>query len=182
MYFVRHPRARRYRLRVEADGRVRVTIPRGGSQYVAERFAVSHERWIRRQLARVAAQPALPPAEYAALRWRAAEVLPRQLAVLATHHGVTPLRIAVGDQRTRWGSCSRAGNIRLNWRLVLMPGWVRDYVMIHELMHLRRLDHSPEFWTLVEAACPGYRAARRWLRAHLPLPVGPRAAEMRLNS
>jgi predicted metal-dependent hydrolase len=54
----------------------------------------------------------------------------------------------------------------LNWRLVRMPEWVRDYVLIHELMHLRRMDHSPAYWKHVAAACPAYKAARAWLRAN----------------
>ena len=58
------------------------------------------------------------------------------------------------------------GHICLNWRLVLMPEAVRDYVLIHELMHLRRLDHSRHFWRLVAHACPDYEDSRRWLRAN----------------
>ena len=76
--------------------------------------------------------------------------------------------MSVRDQRTRWGSCGRDGRICLNWRLLLMPEWVRDYVLVHELMHLERLDHSPRFWTLVEAAYPAYRDARAWLRHNGP--------------
>jgi predicted metal-dependent hydrolase len=72
--------------------------------------------------------------------------------------------VSVRNQRWRWGSCSRQGRICLNWRLVRMPESVRDYVMIHELMHLRRMDHSPRFWKLVEDACPDFRSARAWLR------------------
>ena len=62
----------------------------------------------------------------------------------------------------------RDGRISLNWRLVLMPPAVRDYVLIHELMHLKRLDHSPAYWKLVAAACPAYREARQWLRLNGP--------------
>ena len=79
-------------------------------------------------------------------------------------------RVSVRNQKWRWGSCSRRGHICLNWRLVLMPEWVRDYVMIHELMHLRRLDHSARFWKLVERVCPDYRRAREWLRVSCRLP------------
>ena len=57
----------------------------------------------------------------------------------------------------------------LNWRLATMPDHVRDYVIIHELMHLKRLDHSPRFWKLVAAACPEYEAARAWLRTYRPV-------------
>ena len=164
VYVVRHPRARHYRLRVDGAGRVRVTIPRGGSRREADRFASAHEPWIRRQRARVFGGPRLTAGERARLRRQAAEELPRRLAELAAGQGVRPAHVSVGDQRTRWGSCSRAGRIRLNWRLVLMPGWVRDYVLIHELMHVRHLDHGPAFWGLVEAACPAWREASRWLR------------------
>jgi len=76
--------------------------------------------------------------------------------------------VSIRNQRTRWGSCGRDGSISLNWRLVLMPAAVRDYVLIHELMHLKRLDHSPAYWKLVAAACPGYREARQWLRSNGP--------------
>ena len=76
--------------------------------------------------------------------------------------------MTIRNQRTRWGSCGRDGHITLNWRLVLMPERVRDYVLIHELMHLRRMDHSPEYWLLVAAACPDYCESRAWLRANGP--------------
>jgi predicted metal-dependent hydrolase len=91
-----------------------------------------------------------------------------RLEELANTHGVAVSRITIRDQRTRWGSCGRDGHISLNWRLVLMPAWVRDYVLIHELMHLRRMDHSRRYWRLVAEACPEYEEARTWLREHGP--------------
>ena len=90
--------------------------------------------------------------------------LPLRLLQLASEHGLTVSRVSIRNQRWRWGSCSRRGHICLNWRLVRMPEAVRDYVMIHELMHLRRMDHSPKFWKLVAEACPDFASARRWLR------------------
>ena len=166
-YFVRHKRARRYLLRVDSDGRVRVTIPRGGSRREATVFAKRNLAWIARQRARL--MPSLYSVEERrALRARAKEELPPRLRELAGVHGLSVTRVTIRNQRTRWGSCGRDGHICLNWRLVLMPDWVRDYVIIHELMHLRRLDHSPKYWQLVEAACPNYRDARRWLRTHGP--------------
>lgn len=75
-------------------------------------------------------------------------------------------RVVVRDQRTRWGSCSRYGTISLNWRLLQMPDEVRDYVIYHELMHLKRADHSRRFWRLVAGVCPWYRKAEHWLRLH----------------
>jgi predicted metal-dependent hydrolase len=167
VYFVRHRRARRYLLRLDREGRVRVTIPRGGSQREADAFARRHARWIARQRARLTA-PAVPAAERQALRAQAALVLPARLEALAAHHDLEVARISIRNQQTRWGSCGRDGHICLNWRLLLMPDSVRDYVLIHELMHLKRMDHSPAFWRLVREACPDYLVARRWLRQHGP--------------
>ena len=91
-----------------------------------------------------------------------------QLLELAARYGLVVTRVSVRNQRSRWGSCGRDGHICLNWRLVLMPPSVRDYVLVHELMHLRRMDHSPAYWRLVADAYPDYRAARDWLRRHGP--------------
>ena len=166
-YFVRHRRARRYVLRVDADGRVRVTIPRGGSRREAEAFAGRHAAWIARQRARLRADA--PPFEHRrAIREQARRELPARLLELAAQHGLAVSRVSIRNQRTRWGSCGRDGHICLNWRLMLMPSPVRDYVLVHELMHLRRMDHSPAYWRLVAAACPGYPDARDWLRRHGP--------------
>ena len=164
-YFVRHRRARRYVLRVDQDGRVRVTIPRGGSKREAEAFAARNLQWIERQRAKMPAAP-VGPEDGHALKQRAREQLPPRLLELAARVGLRVARISIRNQRSRWGSCGPDGHICLNWRLVLMPAWVRDYVLVHELMHLRRLDHSPEYWRLVAAACPTYREARDWLRAN----------------
>ena len=166
-YFVRHQRARRYVLRVDPDGRVRVTIPRGGSKREAAAFGLRQLGWITGQHARVHAST-VGPDERRMLRDRAIAELPLRLRELATQCGLDVARVTIRDQRTRWGSCGRDGHICLNWRLMLMPSWVRDYVIIHELMHLERLDHSAAYWALVAKACPEYQQARRWLRAHGP--------------
>ncbi len=100
------------------------------------------------------------------LRGIAARELRGRLQALADRLGVPVRRVTIRNQRTRWGSCSPDGAIALNWRLVQTPDAVRDYILIHELMHVRVANHSRRFWTLVERACPDYRAARRWLKAH----------------
>ena len=174
--FARHPRARRYVIRVNRDGAVRVTIPRGGSKREAEAFAEREHVWIEKQRRRLeeerrntelragSPEPGILNPEPGALA-RAKRDLPARLLELAARHGLTVARVSVRNQRWRWGSCSRGGHICLNWRLVDFPAWVRDYVMLHELMHLKRMDHSPRFWKLVAKACPEYLAARAWLRA-----------------
>jgi predicted metal-dependent hydrolase len=97
---------------------------------------------------------------------RARRVLPPQLLTLAARFDLDVARVSVRNQRARWGSCATGGRISLNWRLIQTPDDVRDYVLIHELMHLRQPNHSARFWALVARACPGYETSRRWLRAH----------------
>jgi predicted metal-dependent hydrolase len=97
------------------------------------------------------------------LRALARETLPARLHELAAVHGLCVARVTIRNQRSRWGSCSRNGSIALNFRLVQMPPSIRDYVLVHELMHLKQQNHGPRFWKLVAAAFPGYRAAEQWL-------------------
>jgi predicted metal-dependent hydrolase len=169
--FVRHPRARRYIVRVRSDGTVRVTIPRRGSKREATAFADQQRSWIEKQRARLRVDVSQPREQLSdeakrELRVRATRELPDRLRQLANQFGLRVARVSIRNQQSRWGSCSPNGHICLNWRLVAMPDWVRDYVIIHELMHLKRLDHSPKFWKLVAAACPQYQDARAWLRKY----------------
>ena len=98
------------------------------------------------------------------LRELARERLVPRLLQLAEEHGLRVSRVTIRNQRSRWGSCSRSGAIALNFRLLQMPPSVRDYVLVHELMHLREQNHGRRFWKLVERACPAFRDAERWLR------------------
>ncbi|HWF20413.1 MAG TPA: SprT family zinc-dependent metalloprotease [Verrucomicrobiae bacterium] len=100
------------------------------------------------------------------LRNLAARELPTRVAELAPAHGLMVRRVMVRNQRSRWGSCSAKGVISLNWRLVQTPEFVRDYIIVHELMHLREMNHSARFWNLVEAAFPRTDEAERWLKAN----------------
>ena len=107
----------------------------------------------------------LRSAAEAALRQIAQRELIPRLHQLAAAQTLAIARVAIRNQRTRWGSCSRNGAIALNFRLVQMPPEVCDYVLLHELMHLRQQNHSRRFWRLVEQVCPAFRDAERWLRA-----------------
>jgi len=88
---------------------------------------------------------------------------------LASETDMAVKRITVRSQRSRWGSCSAGGTISLNWRLIQTPAGVRDYIIYHELMHLREMNHSPRFWARVEEVCPPWREAEHWLKHHGPL-------------
>jgi predicted metal-dependent hydrolase len=95
---------------------------------------------------------------------RARVELPARAWQLASETGVPVREVTVRNQRTRWGSCSSSGMISLNWRLVQTPDNVRDYIIYHELMHLKEMNHSPRFWARVGEVCPGWRDAEHWLK------------------
>lgn len=93
-------------------------------------------------------------------------IIAERLAHWNAHYGYTWTRVAIKEQKTRWGSCSRRGSLNFNWRLLLAPLPVLDYVVIHELCHLKAPNHAPGFWALVAETCPDYRERRDWLRQH----------------
>ena len=131
-----------------------------------------HPDGTRLQLGELAIDP--PPPTGADLRFHvetalfrlAIAELPARLSELAQAHALTVRRVSVRNQRSRWGSCSRRGTVSLNWRLVQVPIAVRDYIILHELAHLRHLNHSARFWAEVARLCPDYEVAERWLREH----------------
>lgn len=96
-------------------------------------------------------------------RKQAKRYLPTRLATLAEQVGAYPTKVSIRSQKTRWGSCSGKGHISLNWRLMLLPTQLVDYVLIHELCHLRHLNHSPRFWALVKGLIPDYKERRAQL-------------------
>lgn len=96
------------------------------------------------------------------------ELVP-QTEDLADRHGLTLQRVSIRSQTSRWGSCSVKGTISLNWRLIQTPDWVREYIILHELMHFHEMNHSPRFWRRVKSVCPHYQKAERWLRANAQL-------------
>ena len=139
-------RGERVTLRVDHDGAVR-----------RARFG---DRSVRVPAGAVDLRPYIE----ADLRALAREELAPRVSAFAALHDLTVAGVSIRNQKSRWGSCSPSGRIALNFRLVQMPREVCDYVLLHELMHLRQQNHSRRFWRLVEAVCPGFRAAERWLK------------------
>ncbi|MDR3101261.1 MAG: M48 family metallopeptidase [Paraburkholderia sp.] len=128
------------------------------------------------EAARVLALPLPPHADAQQIKDRvtgwlqseATRIFGERLAVYATRLGVTFRSYALSSAMTRWGSCSSEGRIRLNWRLIHFPLSVVDYVVAHELAHLREMNHSPRFWQTVESIFPEFREARKQLKQHPP--------------
>ena len=100
------------------------------------------------------------------LRHQARQDIEARLAQRSVEMRQQPRCIYIRDQRTRWGACSRRGNLSFNWRLVMAPPAVLDYVVVHELAHLAEPNHSPHFWLLVAAYCPEFKRHKAWLREH----------------
>ena len=116
-------------------------------------------------------QPGVEGARRLLKRWYMDEALGRiqeRVVSLGTQMGIAWLRVRVGDQRTRWGSCSRGGSLNFNYRLVMAPPAILDYVVQHELLHRWQPNHSRKFWALMAAHCPAYRDAVAWLKTDGP--------------
>jgi len=113
------------------------------------------------------------------LRAEAARRIGLAVPVHAEALGVRPRALRLKDTQTRWGSCAPDGTIAFSWRLVMAPDWVLDYVVAHEVAHLRELNHSPRFWALVESLTPHRDAATLWLKANAGrlMRIGSLAAE-----
>ncbi len=178
-------RARHVRITVDWKREVEVVVPLRAGPRAVERALSEHRDWLGRQLAKPPRETRLglqrddvvwiggragplPRAE-SLERWyreQARRALTAAANREATQLDVVPGPISIRDQRTRWGSCSARGALSFNWRLVLAPPEVLEYVVVHELCHRRVANHSRAFWRLMEEVRPGYEAERRWLREH----------------
>lgn len=107
--------------------------------------------------------------ERVAGRAAAKQYVPQRVAWYADRMGVTYEKITIREQKTRWGSCSSTGSLNFNWKLMLLPQELLDYVVVHELAHRKVMNHSPAFWAVVEAELPNYRELRAKLKEYAVL-------------
>lgn len=164
-------------LEVGTEGLVRVRAPKGTPDREIWRVVEEKKKWIvEHYLEMEARQRAVQEkgvpdyVKYPALenkyRRAAKEKLGQRTAYFARLMGVSYGKVTVRAAKTRWGSCSGAGNLNFHWKLVLMPPEVLDYVVVHELAHRKEMNHSPAFWAEVERILPDYKARRRWLKTY----------------
>ncbi len=151
-------RAKRIRLAIMASGEVVLTTPAGVSVRAGERFVRRHARWVMRQK-----RTLLRRREYLEHRERAREFLSARVPFFASVLGVSFSRIFVRDQKTRWGSCSRSGNLNFNYRIVFLPPHLQDYLIVHELAHRVEMNHSVRFWDVVRSVVGDPLVLRREL-------------------
>ena len=150
------------------------TLPYRGDEYLV-RLETQREPAVQttpqRNLLVGMPTPGIEAARRLLKRWYLEEAtrwLQQRTAIFGHQLDIAWRRMRVGDQRSRWGSCSAAGHLSFNYRLVMAPAAVMDYVVIHELLHRRELNHSRRFWALVASHCPDYRASLSWLKTHGP--------------
>ncbi len=169
VYEIIRSRRRTAALEVTREGRVLVRAPMAMPEAEIARFAAAHAAWLERTQARVQArQEAYPPltdAQIAALRQRAGEVLPGKVAHYAALMGVVPASVKITAARTRFGSCSGKNGLCFSLYLMRYPEAAIDYVVVHELAHIRHHDHSPAFYAEVSRIMPDYKERIRLLKA-----------------
>lgn len=164
----KYRRARCLRIIVHKDGSVSLTLPFFVSYREGIAFLESRADWIREKRLAFALQPedillGGSREEYAAYAAEALALIQKRLEYFRGEYGVQWSRVSVRNQKTRWGSCSRQGALSFNYRLLFLPPHLRDYVVVHELCHLKAFNHSLKFWALVARAFPDYKKIRQEL-------------------
>ncbi|MDR3340914.1 MAG: M48 family metallopeptidase [Candidatus Symbiothrix sp.] len=151
--FRRNKRARKYIIRIKNQA-VYVTIPNKGTYKEAERFFLKNRNFLLEKVAELSANT-VSPVDEANLRKQAQAYLPSKLAELAKLHRFEYQSVKIRKSRTRWGSCSSRGTISLSLYLLLLPYYLIEYVLLHELCHTVRMNHSPAFWELLDSYTQG---------------------------
>ena len=157
-------------LKVDLDGTITVRAPYRTPVQTADWFVEGHRDWIEVRLKAgeriMAERPSYTDQERAEGRKRAAEAIRARCSHYAPLMGVSYGTITIREQKTRWGSCSSRGTLSFNYRLIYGPAGPLDYVVVHELCHLTHMNHSKDFWNMVEHIMPDYRIYKQWLREH----------------
>ncbi|MBR4759924.1 MAG: M48 family metallopeptidase [Lachnospiraceae bacterium] len=175
-------RRKSYGVVVGTDGRVEMRIPLRGSVKKAEEMVLQWADWIEKKVSlqsersrekqklKDAQEDRFTPAqrEYLEQKYRKAakEYIPGRARYFADILGVQFERVRIAEQKTRWGSCSGKGTLSFHWKLMLAPPKVLDYVIVHEVCHLKEMNHSPQFWAWVGFLMPDYKEQRKWLKEH----------------
>lgn len=167
----RRANARSIRVSVFPGGEVRVSAPALLPKLFINRFLREKGTWILSEQLRMRDVPkrktsAEARGSYLANKESARALIEERLRYFNKHYKYKYERVAVRDQHSRWGSCSRKGNLNFNYRLLFIPTALTDYVIVHELCHLKEFNHSKKFWALVGECIPDYSALRKRLQQH----------------
>lgn len=165
----RSRRAKRWRLTLYAGGRLVVTSPADADPQRAEDFILKNKSWLLKKLVRlkgVGRRVRLRPPRGAYKKYgpAARALAAGRVSYFNRFYGFKVNRITVKNQKTRWGSCSKLGNLNFNYKILWLPPLLADYLVVHELCHLGQFNHSNLFWGLMARALPDYKARRRALK------------------
>ncbi len=169
VHFAFSKRAKHLSITVRHDSSIRVTIPKGVTLRIARKFFESQIDWVNRHLKKIQRQnqqvrpfPELTVGE----KRKAKKYLTEKLDYLSNKYGFTYNRAFIRNQRTRWGSCNSKDNISLNMKIVRLPQELQDYVILHELMHIKHKNHSKKFWHAMDKLVGDSRQFRKQMREY----------------
>ena len=154
-------------IQIKEDGTIIVRSPYSMSKKQVERFLTEKKDWILNHLkkAEETKNDHIITTDEMRRKGRllAKKKISEKVEYYANFMGVTYNRISIREQKTRWGSCSSQGNLNFNWKLILLPDEIIDYVVVHELAHRKEMNHSKNFWNIVERIIPDYKECRKYL-------------------
>lgn len=167
----KHKMAKRVNLRINTDGWVTVTVPRWMPYKTGEFFLNSRKKWVSQSLKKIEQRAAtdrrLTREDYINNKEQARYFLSKKLEQFNSYYNFHYEKVAVKDQKSRWGSCSSKGNLNFSYKIVFLPEHLADYIVVHELCHLGELSHSPKFWKLVEQTIPDHKKREQELRKYI---------------
>lgn len=161
-------RAKALRIIIKPGGQVVVTAPKWLAQLKVREYVQSQQAWIAEKLAQTKSPsqfPQLTKDELARVKKMALRSFIERLKELNVHYNFVYTRVGVRDQSTRWGSCSKSGGLSFNYRLYFLRPELQDYVLVHELCHLKELNHSAKFWALMAETLPDFKTLRKELKS-----------------
>ncbi|MDD5749621.1 MAG: SprT family zinc-dependent metalloprotease [Patescibacteria group bacterium] len=165
----RRPYTRTLRLSLAQDGSLTVTVPSLYPIFLLKKFLISRFDWIAKNVEKIKSNPSIFGLRHTELQVRQYKKQTRilvksRLEYFNQFYGFSYRRVAIRNQKSRWGSCSTDKNLNFNYRLCLLPPEIADYIIVHELCHTREMNHSPAFWQLVAKTIPDYKIRKANLR------------------
>lgn len=162
-------RARVVRLAIYHDGSFVVTIPQKVNEKVAEEFIIKKSKWITEKIEYFKKNPRTTITKHTLkeikeYKEKTGECARLRLQYWNNFYNFTYKKITIKNTKSRWGSCSRTGNINFNYKIIFLPQELADYIIVHELCHLGEMNHSANFWKLVERTIPNYKVLRKELK------------------
>jgi predicted metal-dependent hydrolase len=166
-------RARSMRITIHRNGEVKVTVPYGFPRFLVSRFVSKKQKWISDKVTHFLKHPVIEGnsllrsrsrRDFLAHKKEARELVVARIEHFNRHYDFAYKKITIRNQKSRWGSCSHKGNINFNYKIVYLPPELQDYIVVHELCHLKQMNHSRAFWDLVGEQVSDHKELRKMLK------------------